>query len=201
MLDIKSYDILSPGFNSELVEIVEKAWIKSSATTKEQKEKNLNDIFHVYLEKLNKSLKENETSDISDLIMEKSFYITETTGAYEWPRAETLKVSELHRLTLYLYNYSKYKFAIQAGFHNTTKDLAFKAFENLAKFLEILAEFISFELSEDLLSTIYHDVFYFYVKTRESNTTEDLKAKAKEDLQLILDSIYEETSKENNLYF
>jgi hypothetical protein len=198
MIDVKSFDIVSPGYNQELVDAIEKCWVKSTATTKEQKEKNLNEIFHVYLEKLNKSLKEVESASISDLIMEKSIYMTDVTGVYDWPRPESLKVSDFHRLTIFLYNYSKHRVAFQAGHFNVGKDVAFKAFENLSKFLELLMEMLSFELSEDLLFCIYNDIFHFYVKARELSQTDEMKNKVKEDLEMIFQMIYEETSNNKN---
>jgi hypothetical protein len=200
MIDIKSFDILSPGFNPEIIEVVEKSWIKSTATTKEQKEKNLHDIFHTYLDRLNKSLKSNESNDIADLILEKSVYLNNSTGVTEWPGAETLKVPDLHRLTIFLYNYNKFRFALNT--QTKIRDLSFKSFENLAKFLEVLMELSSLELSEELLFSIFNDVFYFYVKAREDKSLSDEnKTKVQEDMMNIIDMIYEETSRHfKNLY-
>ncbi len=191
MIDIKSFDILSPGFNSEVLEVIDKAWIKSTALTKEQKEKNLQEIFHCYIERLNKTLKENESNDVLDLVLEKSTYLTTATGVWEWPGAETLKVSEFHRLTIFLYNYNKYRFAPDTT--SKIKDLHFKAFENLAKFLEVLVELSSQELSEELLFIIFNDLFSFYLKTLQFSSEEN-KLKAQEDILAIIDMLYEETS-------
>jgi hypothetical protein len=194
MIDTKSFDILSPGFNPEIIEVVERAWIKSTATTKEQKDKNLHDIFHTYLDRLNKTLKSNESADLADLILEKSVYLTNSTGVHDWPGAETLKVADFHRLTFFLYNYNKFRFAVNT--QTKIKELNFKAFENLAKFLEVLMELTSMELSEELLLCIYNDVFYFYVKAREEKTlSEENKTKVEEDMMAIIEMIYEETSK------
>jgi hypothetical protein len=194
MIDIKSFDILSPGYNPDIVEVIEKCWIKSTATTKEQKEKNLHDIFHSFLDRLNKSLKDNENSDaVADLILEKSVYLTEVTGVTDWPGAETLKVPDFHRLTIFLYNYNKFRFSLNAS--AKIKDLPFKAFENLAKFLEVLMELSSLELSEELLFCIFNDLFAFYVKAKESNLSEENIIKVQEDMMAIIDMVYEETSK------
>jgi hypothetical protein len=191
MFDIKSYDILSPELNSEIVEVVDRAWIKSSAHTKEQKEKNLQEIFHTYLDRLNKTLKQNESVDVQDLVLEKSEYILTSTGVSDWPGVETLKVTDLHRLTIFLYNYNKYRYALRSA--SKIKELQFKAFENLTKFFEVLVELSSQDLSEELLFTLFNDYFKFYVLSRQTSTDEN-KTKTEEDLFAILDMLYEETS-------
>lgn len=194
MIDTKSFDILSPGYNTEIIEVVERAWIKSTVTTKEQKDKNIHDIFHTYLDRLNKTLKSNESADLADLILEKSVFLTNSTGVHDWPGAETLKVADFHRLTIFLYNYNKFRFTLNT--QTKIKELNFKAFENLAKFLEVLMELTSMELSEELLFSIYNDVFYFYVRAREEKTlSEENKTKVEEDMRAIIEMIYEETSK------
>lgn len=196
MIDIKSFDILSPGHNQEIIDVVEKAWIKSVATTKEQKDKNLHDIFHTYLDRLNKSLKESDSPDaVADLVLEKSKYIYEVTGVADWPGVETLKVNEFQRLTIFLYNYNKFR--LSSNTNAKIKDFSFKAFENLAKFLEVLVE-SNFGLSEEMLFCIFNDVFNFYVKARESSLSEENLTKVQEDMVAIIEMIYEETS---NLFF
>jgi len=187
MKDIKSIDILSSGLNLDIIESIEKVTIKSNSATKEQKEKSHHDLFHTYLEKLNKTLKQNESAQLSDLVIEKSSLIGKAISISEWPGAETLKVADFHRLTIPLYNYNKHR-------HSKMKEIHFKAFENLAKFLEVLIELSSSEIDETLLFLIYNDIFSYYVMTRRSNNEENSQ-KANEDIFAIIDMIYEETSK------
>jgi len=191
MIDVKSFDIISSGHNHELLDVIEKSWKKSTATTKEQKEKNLHDIFHTFLDNLNKALKNSESADISDLILVKSVYLTEVTGVYDWPRPETLKVSDFHRLTIFLYYYCKYKIG---STQMNMKDISFKAFENIVKFLELLMEMLSFELNQDFLFCVFYDLFQFYVSALHHNNEEN-RNKVKEDMKSIIEMIYEETSK------
>lgn len=194
MFNINSSDILSPAYNTEITDIVEKAWLKSSAATKEQREKNIHDIFRTFLSSLNKKLNEGLDLDLSDLILEKSKYITDSTGIFEWPSAETLKVPDLHRLTLYFYNYLKNHFAL-ASLGKISKDLPFKAFENLVKFIESNLDSFSM-LTEELIFSIFNDFFYFYKLARQSNN-EETKEKSKMDMEDIINHLFTETSFQN----
>jgi hypothetical protein len=206
MLNVKSFDILFPICNQEVLDVVERAWIKSTATTKEQKDKNVFDIFHTFLNRLNKSFTSNSNAELSDLILEKSVYIVDTTGIHEWPNVESLKLSDLHRMTVLIYNYLKYKFHlihfikisqtqqtfITVSNSKNIKDSSFKSFENLVKLIEGMMD-VSF--SDELIYSIFNDFFLFYVKARDSNQTEDNRNKSLEDMEAIIQMLLEETSK------
>jgi hypothetical protein len=206
MLNVKSFDILFPTINQEVVDVVERAWIKSTATTKEQKEKNVFDIFHTFLSKLNKSFLSNSSAELTDLILEKSVYIVETTSIHEWPNVESLRLSDLHRMTVMIYNYLKYKFHLihyitlsqtQQTFAtpiNTKniKDSSFKSFENLVKLIEGMMD-TSF--TDELVYSIFCDFFLFYVKARDTNQSEENRNKSLEDMEAIIQMLMEETSK------
>jgi hypothetical protein len=194
--DIKTQDIYTLSLNNEINEIIEKAWLNSTATTKEQKDKQLFDIFHTFLNQLNKNLKEDNAFAITDLILEKSILIAESTGIYDWPSAEVLKISNLHRLTLFLYNYSKFRLNLivtrKSGKH--IKDLYLRAFENSCRFLEVYLEISStLYLQADLVFIIFKDLFEFYVLARE-NASKESQDKIKDDVELLIDNYKEETS-------
>jgi hypothetical protein len=209
MLNAKSFDIFFPNSNQEIIDVVERAWIKSTATTKEQKEKNVFDIFHTFLNKLNKSFTSNSNGELSDLVLEKSVYIAETTNIYEWPNVESLKLSDLHRMTVMIYNYIKFKFHLihlitlshsQQTFttvNNTKniKDSSFKSFENLVKLIEGMMD-ASF--TDELIYSIFNDFFLFYVRARDNNQSEENRNKSLEDMEAIIQMLLEETS---NIYY
>lgn len=188
---ISTCDVLTPICNQEIVDLVEKTFVKSTATTKEQKQRIILDIFHTFLLKLNKNLYANDPNENSDLMLQKAEYITSTTKTNNWPAPENLKVSDLHRLTLFMYNYLRSKYTLRTS---VKKDGAYKAFENLVKFFEVYIESQS-GLSEELVFGIFRDFFMFYQTARENSESPEAKEGVLEDMGLIIDMLDEETSK------
>jgi hypothetical protein len=186
-MNSESFDIVSPNYNNEILDIIDKAWKKSTATTKEQKDKNVFDIFHTFLACLNKALISSSSAELADIVLEKSVYMAETTGIFEWPPVETLKLSDLNRNSILLYNYLKFKFSN----NKNAKDSAFKAFENLNKLVDCI---IDTTYTHEMILNIFNDYFAFYTKAKETSTEEN-KTKCQEDIEAIIQMLLEETSK------
>lgn len=110
-------------------------------------------------------------------------------GTSEWPNIENLKIASLHRLTIFLYNFLKYKYSTN---EKNLQENSFRAFENLAKCIEIYLEMTSLEINEDSLITIFNEFYNSYTKARKHTTHHE---RVKEDMEAIIDMLNEETSK------
>lgn len=192
ILNIKSFDILVVHTNQDVIDSVEKVWTKTNVT-KEVKERQIYDVFHMFVGKMNKLLFNGDWVELADLVLEKSVYISKTTELKEWPNAENLKLNDLHRLALPLYSYLKYHNA-QTNKHN--RDVIFKGFENLIKLINILIESLNtYGITDDLLFFLFNELFDFYAKARSCSTmTEENKEKVFEDMEATIQFIYEETN-------
>ena len=93
--------------NTDILDFIDKSWAKASQGTKEQKEKVINEIFYDYIIKISSYIKDHNGVALTDLILDKSLTISELTDCYEWPKAESLKASNLEPASVTLYNYAK----------------------------------------------------------------------------------------------
>jgi hypothetical protein len=200
--NISTYDITThDNLNHDLLEKIDKIWIKSTATTKEQKEKQVFDIFHLFLDKLNNYMTKNENLNVSDLILDKSIYISNLTGISDWPSIESLKVTNLHRLSLSIYNYLRYRFILmnlsegQLSKNKHLKDTPLKAFETICKVVEDLVQDCPIKLTQETIYFIFNDFFEFYLKGRSLSQSNDNRIRVQEDMIAVSDLIKEETSK------
>lgn len=187
--EIQQEEILT-NLNPEVNEYIERLWTKSVASTKEQKEKNITEIFYLFLKRLNTHLNESNAAEITDLIFDKSELVSEVLSNYDWPNAETLKVSNLHRLALFFFFYAKSRISL---FHPKGKmrinEAPLKACENLLQMLNVLIELpIISKLQPLFLHVVFQDLFMFY--SMINNKSETLK----EEIEGIISLYYEETN-------
>lgn len=117
-------------------------------------------------------------------------FLNEYTGITEWVPGETLRVQNLHRLALFIYNYKRFKVTTKH-----TKEIYFRGFENIAKFFDVYMEMINnVYLKENLIMNIFDDLFYFFKKAKESAEDEEHIDIIKQDIEGTLSLIFEETS-------
>lgn len=197
-ININPEDLINSNMNQPIMDTLEKCWIKSTATTKEQKEKQLHDIFHSYLQQLNINLKENRGAEVSDIILEKTHILFETTGVSEWPSGDSLKVTNLHRLSLFLYAHARYRLNLLHlnRFGKHPREVCLRAFENALKLLEVYGEISSsVYIQENLIFIIFKDLFDFYCLVRQHTPNKETLDKITEDLNVLIDIYKEEMSK------
>lgn len=142
------------------------------------------------LNKINYFLYENNSEALFDILTEKVLYLKEYTGITEWTQGETLKVQNLHRLALFIYNYQRFKMTTK-----TTKEIYNRGFENIAKFLDVYMEMINnVYIKENLLFNIFDDFFYFYKKAKETADDAQNIETLTQDMEATLSLVFEETS-------
>jgi len=126
-----------------------------------------------------------------DILTEKVLFLKDYTGITEWTLGETLKVQNLHRLALFIYNYQRFKMSSK-----NTKEVYFRGFENIAKFLDVYMEMINnVYIKENLLFNIFDDFFYFYKKAKETADDSQIIETLMLDMEATLSLVFEETSK------
>lgn len=145
------------------------------------------------MNKINTFLYDNNANALFDILTEKVLFLKEYTGITEWTPGETLKVQNLHRLSLFIYNYIRFKMTTK-----NTKEVYFRGFENIAKFLDVYMEMINnVYIKEIFLFNIFDDFFYFYKKAKETAEDSEHIQTLVGDMEGTLSLIFEETSKNN----
>ena len=174
--------------NPEIHEMVEKIWSKSSQTTKEKHDKSVIEILQFFLQQLNKNLSEGNQPEITDLIYDKSTYVTEVIGNSDWPNAEVLKVPNLERLSLPFYLYIKSRLGLLLKSKKQSKEAPVKAAENIINILNYIIENISIiHLQNSLIYFLFKDLFTFYVMSNYNQSV-------KENILNTIDFYKEETN-------
>ena len=183
----KVYQYLNPEIN----EAIEKLYLNININSKEQKEKGVLELHKFFIQRLSKSLEKNNVLEVTDLILDKSLKISETTDNYDWPTAESLKVPNLFRSTNLLYVYTKNRLNMLSGKGKRfIKDGPIKAIDNLIKILNgIIEENIT--LDNDLIYICFEDLFSFY-------SLSNFDEKNKELIEDLI-SLYQEESNINGL--
>jgi hypothetical protein len=132
-----------------------------------------------------------------DILTEKVLFLKEYTGITEWTLGETLKVQNLHRLALFIYNYQRFKMSSKG-----TKEVYLRGFENIAKFLDVYMEMINnVYIKENLLFNIFDDFFYFYKKAKETADDSQVIETLLQDMEATLSLVFEETSKTKFFFY
>jgi hypothetical protein len=142
---------------------------------------------------MNEQFNKANYESLSDLILNKSQYLKNVAGTVDWATPESLKVKDLQRPCLLLYNYLRFKYSANL---KTVKDYAYKSFENLTTFIELLMDNLNaYNLHEDCFFVLFEDYFSFYVEARKTTTDKEQQDKLKDDLSGALGLIKEDTSK------
>ena len=151
-----------PGSNSlnpEIIESIEKISIKSNMINKEQREKNIKELYKTVLLKISKILDERNSNELMDLIFDKSIQICEITKEYEWPGVKDLKVSNLNRFTNFFYIYIRSRLILYSNkSKKNIQETAIKACDNLLKLLNILID-NTVIIENKLYYMIFYDLF------------------------------------------
>lgn len=174
----------------DFCDFIQKVWLIAPNVSKEARDKQSFDIFQYLLNKINFYLYENNADALFDILTEKVIYLKEYTGITEWTQGETLKVQNLHRLALFIYNYQRFKMTTK-----NTKEVYYRGFENIAKFLDVYMEMINnVYIKENFLFNIFDDMFYFYKKAKETADDEENIKTLTLDMEATLSLVFEETS-------
>ena len=177
---------INQNLNPEINEALDKLYLNINTNSKDQKEKGILELHKTFLQRLSKCLEKGNISEVTDLILDKSLKISETTNEYDWPTAESLKVPNLFRHTNLLYVYVKSRLNMLSGKGKKfIKDGASKAIENLIKILNDVIE-ENIKLDNNLIYICFEDLFSFYYL---SNFDE----KCKESIEELI-SVYSEES-------
>ena len=177
----------SNSLNHEITESIEKISIKSNMINKEQREKNIKELYKTVLLKISKILEERNSNELMDLIFDKSIQICEVTKEYEWPSVKDLKVSNLNRFTNFFYIYIRSRLILYS--HKSKKNIqetAIKACENLLKLLNILIDNTGI-IDNNLYYMIFYDLFEFFLLSNKNEET-------KNEIENIIDLYLEETN-------
>jgi len=76
-----------------------------------------------------------------------------------------------------------------------TKEVYYRGFENIAKFLDVYMEMINnVYIKENFLFNIFDDMFYFYKKAKETADDEENIKTLTLDMEATLSLVFEETS-------
>ena len=116
------------------------------------------------------ALQSTDYQSLTDLILTKPGVIVEHTGKLEWPLIENLKVQNFDPLSIFLYNYLRFKYLIRSG--KSHKEIIPKAFDNLYLLIMKFVEKLNTPFSDEILWTFFNDLFELYVKLKE--TSEDM---------------------------
>lgn len=188
--EISPSELPNSSQHSDIFDFIDKSWSKASQSSKEQQEKTINDIFYVYITKISQYIKDHNGVSLSDLLLDKSFYISDSTNCFEWPKAEALKASNLEQGTVLLYNYAKCRVMILYGHlkKQQKKEVAKKGCEVI---LNILKNLVNTSLSQILqgilIYSIFKDFFYFSLFNELNDTL-------LEEISGVFSDIYEETN-------
>ena len=179
-----------PGSNSlnpEIIESIEKISIKSNMINKEQREKNIKELYKTVLLKISKILDERNSNELMDLIFDKSIQICEITKEYEWPGVKDLKVSNLNRFTNFFYIYIRSRLILYSNkSKKNIQETAIKACDNLLKLLNILIDNTGI-IENNLYYMIFYDLFEFFLLSNKNEET-------KNEIDNIIDLYLEETN-------
>lgn len=179
-----------PGSNSlnpEIIESIEKISIKSNMINKEQREKNIKELYKTVLLKISKILDERNSNELMDLIFDKSIQICEITKEYEWPGVKDLKVSNLNRFTNFFYIYIRSRLILYSQKKKKNiQETAIKACDNLLKLLNILIDNTGI-IENNLYYMIFYDLFEFFLLSNKNEET-------KNEIDNIIDLYLEETN-------
>ena len=148
--------------NPEINEAIEKLYVNTNINSKDQKEKGIQELQKTFIQRLSKSLEQQNKLEVTDLILDKSVRISEVIENYDWPTTESLKVPNLYRNTNLLYLYVKARLNMLSGKgKKMAKEGPVKAVENLIK---ILSEIIEDKLTLDnnLIYICFEDLLSFY---------------------------------------
>ena len=179
-----------PGSNSlnpEIIESIDKISIKSNMINKEQREKNIKELYKTVLLKISKILDERNSNELMDLIFDKSIQICEITKEYEWPGVKDLKVSNLNRFTNFFYIYIRSRLILYSNkSKKNIQETAIKACDNLLKLLNILIDNTGI-IENNLYYMIFYDLFEFFLLSNKNEET-------KNEIDNIIDLYLEETN-------
>jgi len=104
-----------------------------------------------------------QLDNLSDLILDKTQYFFEKSKMHEWPPAETIKIQNLHRLSLFVYNHLKLKNVVENLGANA--EIINKSFLSIAGFFETIFENNNFSFfSDEFTFTLFQDFFHIYLK-------------------------------------
>ena len=177
----------SNSLNHEITESIEKISIKSNMINKEQREKNIKELYKTVLLKISKILEERNSNELMDLIFDKSIQICEITKEYEWPGVKDLKVSNLNRFTNFFYIYIRSRLILYSNkSKKNIQETAIKACDNLLKLLNILIDNTGI-IENNLYYMIFYDLFEFFLLSNKNEET-------KNELDNIIDLYLEETN-------
>ena len=177
----------SNSLNPEIIESIEKISIKSNMINKEQREKNIKELYKTVLLKISKILDERNSNELMDLIFDKSIQICEITKEYEWPGLKDLKVSNLNRFTNFFYIYIRSRLILYSNkSKKNIQETAIKACDNLLKLLNILIDNTGI-IENNLYYMIFYDLFEFFLLSNKNEET-------KNEIDNIIDLYLEETN-------
>ena len=177
----------SNSLNPEIIESIEKISIKSNMINKEQREKNIKELYKTVLLKISKILDERNSNELMDLIFDKSIQICEITKEYEWPGVKDLKVSNLNRFTNFFYIYIRSRLILYSNkSKKNIQETAIKACDNLLKLLNILIDNTGI-IENNLYYMIFYDLFEFFLLSNKNEET-------KNEIDNIIDLYLEETN-------
>jgi hypothetical protein len=177
----------SNSLNPEIIESIEKISIKSNMINKEQREKNIKELYKTVLLKISKILDERNSNELMDLIFDKSIQICEITKEYEWPGVKDLKVSNLNRFTNFFYIYIRSRLILYSNkSKKNIQETAIKACDNLLKLLNILIDNTGI-IENNLYYMIFYDLFEFFLLSNKNEET-------KNEIDNLIDLYLEETN-------
>ena len=151
---------------------------------KDQKQKQNLEIFQLFLNQISTNLNNNAIFAIFDLIADKATLFNDIIENIEWSGIENLKIENLNKLSIPIYNYLAFK--------STKSDKnVYKSFENLAHLIESIVTMPGSPFNEEIILIFLTDFVEFYLK----NVNSSRKEEAKELFEGILSVLYEESSK------
>ena len=149
-----------------------------------EKEKMIFDLAHLFLSNISQLLTNQNVEGLSDLILDKSQLFFELSNMSNWPATNNIKIQNLHRLAIFVYNHLKIKYTLELNDYKN-QDLLKKALESIANFFENIFENNNYTFfSDDLLLFFFQDLFEFYNRNRKANPEE-----ADEFLSLIKETL------------
>ena len=177
----------SNSLNHEITESIEKISIKSNMINKEQREKNIKELYKTVLLKISKILEERNSNELMDLIFDKSIQICEVTKEYEWPSVKDLKISNLNRFTNFFYIYIRSRLILYSyKYKKNIQETAVKACENILKLLNLLIDNTGI-IDNNLYYMLFYDLFEFFLLSNKNEET-------KNEIDNIIDLYLEETN-------
>lgn len=197
LFSLDTLDIRKEDGTNEIREAIDK--LNKSSHTKELKDKQIHDIFGLFLKNISKALEENKAFALGTIILNESQFFYESTQVKEFPHPESFKITKLHKLSYVFYNYMKNRFLILEKNNKNYKEQLVKNFENISKLIEsVVDNFSQIFISAELIYSIFDDYFNLYKQIIKADLSEEIKEKCNEDINGIMELIQEETS---NYYF